>query len=48
MNHYVNYIKSGLNQVDYINENKYRAKKTKYDDVVMWVPVTTDIIEKLQ
>ena len=34
--------------IDYINENKHRAKKTKYDDVVMWVPVTTDIIEKLQ
>ena len=34
--------------IAYINENKYRAKKTKYDDVVMWVPVTSDIIEKLQ
>ena len=34
--------------IAYINENKHRAKKTKYDDVVMWVPVTTDIIEKLQ
>ncbi len=34
--------------IAYINENKYRAKKTKYEDVVMWVPVTSDIIEKLQ
>ena len=34
--------------IAYINENKHRAKKTKYEDVVMWVPVTTDIIEKLQ
>jgi hypothetical protein len=34
--------------IAYINVNKHRAKKTKYDDVVMWVPVTTDIIEKLQ
>ena len=34
--------------IAYINVNKHRANKTKYDDVVMWVPVTTDIIEKLQ
>jgi hypothetical protein len=34
--------------IDYINENKHRAKKTKYEDVVMWAPVTLDIIEKLQ
>ena len=34
--------------IAYISVNKHRAKKTKYDDVVMWVPVTTDIIEKLQ
>ena len=34
--------------ITYINENKHRAKKTKYEDVVMWVPVTSDIIEKLQ
>ena len=34
--------------LDYVNKNKHKAKKTKYDDVVMWVPVTLDIIEKLQ
>ena len=27
MNHYVNYIKSGLNQVDYINENNIKSKR---------------------
>ena len=34
--------------ITYVSNNEHRAKKTKYDDVVMWVPVTTDIIEKLQ
>lgn len=34
--------------LDYVDVNKHKAKKTKYDDVVMWVPVTTEIIEKLQ
>jgi len=34
--------------LDYISVNKHKAKKTKYEDVVMWVPVTLDIIEKLQ
>ena len=34
--------------IEYVNVNKHKAKKTKYDDVVMWAPVTLDIIEKLQ
>lgn len=34
--------------VAYVNKNEHRAKKTKYNDTVIWVPVTTDIIEKLQ
>jgi hypothetical protein len=34
--------------IAYVNKNEHRAKKTKYDDTVIWVPVTTDIIEKLQ
>jgi len=32
----------------YIIANKARAKRTEKGDVLMWVPVTTDIIEKLQ
>jgi hypothetical protein len=32
----------------YVNENKARAKKTKFGDIVMWVPVKAKIIEKLQ
>jgi hypothetical protein len=32
----------------YVNENSHRAKLTKYDDKVIWVPVTSNIIEKLQ
>ena len=32
----------------YIKENKFRAKRTKHGDVVMWVPVTINIIEQLQ
>ena len=34
--------------IAYVSNNEYRAKKTKYDDTVMWAPVTLDIIEKLQ
>jgi hypothetical protein len=34
--------------IAYVNENKHRAKKTKYDDTVIWVPVSSNIIEKLQ
>jgi hypothetical protein len=32
----------------YVAENKARAKKTKFGDIVMWVPVKSLIIEKLQ
>ena len=32
----------------YIIANKTRGKRTEKGDVLMWVPVTTDIIEKLQ
>jgi hypothetical protein len=32
----------------YVIENKARAKKNDKGDILMWVPVTTDIIEKLQ
>lgn len=34
--------------LNYVNENKARAKKTKFGDIVMWVPVKAKIIEKLQ
>jgi hypothetical protein len=34
--------------VSYVSENKTRAKKTKFGDIVMWVPVKNNIIEKLQ
>jgi hypothetical protein len=34
--------------VSYVSENKARAKKTKFGDIVMWVPVQSKIIEKLQ
>lgn len=34
--------------LQYVIENKHRAKKTKRGDIVMWVPVTSEIIEKLQ
>ena len=36
------------NMISYVSENKHRAKKTKYEDVVMWVPVTNNIIERIQ
>lgn len=32
----------------YVTQNKARAKKTKFGDIVMWVPVKSLIIEKLQ
>ena len=32
----------------YVSQNKARAKKTKFGDIVMWVPVKSIIIEKLQ
>ena len=32
----------------YVIKNKTRAKRTEKGEVLMWVPVTTDIIEKLQ
>jgi hypothetical protein len=34
--------------IAYVIENKSRAKKNDKGDVLMWVPVTSDIIEKLQ
>ena len=34
--------------IAYVIENKARAKKNDKGDVLMWVPVTLDIIEKLQ
>jgi hypothetical protein len=34
--------------IDYVSKNEHRAKKTKYDDTVLWAPVTLDIIEKIQ
>lgn len=34
--------------ITYVSENKARAKKTKFGDIVMWVPVKSKLIEKLQ
>lgn len=34
--------------IQFVNENKHRAKKTKYNDIIMWVPVETPFIEQLQ
>ena len=34
--------------IAYVSNNEHRAKKTKYDDTVIWAPVALDIIEKLQ
>ena len=34
--------------ITYVSNNEHRAKKTKYDDTVIWAPVVLDIIEKLQ
>ena len=34
--------------IDYVSKNEHRAKKTKYDDTVLWAPVGLDIIEKIQ
>lgn len=34
--------------IQYVTTNKHRAKRTKYGDIVMWVPVKTAIIEKIQ
>lgn len=34
--------------IQYVNENKHRAKKTKRGDVVIWIPVKANIIEKVQ
>ncbi len=34
--------------ISYVSNNEHRAKKTKYDDTVIWAPVTLNIIEKLQ
>ena len=37
-----------VDMIAYVSENKARAKKTKFGDIVMWVPVKSKIIEKLQ
>ena len=34
--------------LEYVNKNKARAKKNDKGDVLIWVPVTSTIIEKLQ
>lgn len=34
--------------VNYVKDNPTKAKKTKHGDLVMWVPVTESIIERLQ
>ena len=34
--------------VSYVSANKQRAKKTKFGDIVMWVPVNNKMIERLQ
>jgi hypothetical protein len=34
--------------ITYVSNNEHRAKKTKYNDTVIWAPVALDIIEKLQ
>ena len=34
--------------VAYVSKNEHRAKKTKYNDTVLWAPVALDIIEKIQ
>ena len=34
--------------IKYVSENKHRAKKTKFGDIVMWVPVKNKLIERLQ
>ena len=34
--------------IAYVSNNEHRAKKTKYDDTVIWAPVALNIIEKLQ
>ena len=34
--------------LSYVSRNKERAKRNKYDDVLMWVSVESNIIEKLQ
>lgn len=34
--------------LQYVIDNKHRAKKTKRGDIVLWVPVSSEIIEKVQ
>ena len=34
--------------IAYVSNNEHRAKKTKYEDTVIWAPVALDIIEKIQ
>jgi len=34
--------------IEYINNNQHRAKRTKYNDLVMWVSVDEKFIERLQ
>lgn len=34
--------------IEYVSNNKHRAKRTKKGDIIMWVPVKTSFIEHLQ
>lgn len=34
--------------LQYVVQNKHRAKKTKKGDILLWVPVKTSIIEQIQ
>lgn len=34
--------------IEYVKNNKHRAKRTKYRDIIMWAPVTLPFIERLQ
>ncbi len=34
--------------IGYVSKNEHLAKKTKYNDTVLWAPVALDIIEKIQ
>ena len=34
--------------LQFVSTNKHRAKRTKYGDIIMWIPVKTPFIERLQ
>lgn len=34
--------------IEYVKQNKHRAKRTKFNDIIIWVPVTLPFIERLQ